>query len=731
MPITHIPGPVVDVDITVPGDKHEELLTRARKRFAAAEEAEKDIRLEAELDLKFVCGDQWDPKVKRDRDLANRPALVFNKLQTPVQQLANQARQNKPAIRVNPVDSAADVDTAKVFQGMIRHIEYDSDADQAYDTALEYAASCSFGYWRYSKEYTSEESFDQDIKTVRVDDPFTVYLDTDARKPDRSDMMWAFVIDKMSKDCFKLRFGKEPNVLSEDFQTELAEEGWIDGEDVRIAEYWEVELKKRTLRLQRYEDGTIHPIYTDEIEGDDNGVDFVTDDDGQPQEREVQERHVTQYIINGAEVLETNPWDGKWIPIVPVWGKELIVKGKRCLFSLVRFARDPQQLHNFYKTMEAETISLAPKPKWVGAVGQFKTKKRDWQRANSDNAAYLEYDPVAVGDKIAPAPQWVTFDPPVQALNIGSLSTADDIKAATGYFDPSLGEQRGDSSGIAINRLQKQGDVSNFHFIDNLARAQKQAGRILLDLIPKTYDTAREVRIIGDDEKQRVIKVNAPYKDEDGKVKHHKLDVGRYDVTITTGPSYTTQRQEAFELLTQLAQNNPQVMQIGGDIIWENSDVPGADLLAKRWKKTLPPNLVTDENQPEVPPQVQAQLAQSQQVIQVLNGQVQKLAQLLSTQALKLESQERIATENNIARIMAAEMAGKSAEAQQAAQLDHDAVMAGLNRRAQLLDTLISIQQEMQQAQQAQQPPQPPAPQGAPATPQGAPPAGPQAAVTS
>lgn len=641
----------------------EQILKEARRRFIDVQEAEREIRQEAEMDLRFLSGEQWDPVVQHERKLANRPCLTFNRLPTYVQQVSNQARQNKPSVKVHPVDSAADVDTAKVNQGIIRHIEYDSNADTAYDTALQYAASCGVGYFRFTTEYCDEDSFDLTIKCVRVEDPMSVYMDPYAKEPDGSDAMYGFVVDKMSCDEFEERWGKEDDEHGGDFWGELAEEGWLGDDGVRVAEYWRVEVTKRKLRMVKGPDGIPQKVYTDD-EGYDENANFVLDAKGKPREREVEVRKVCQYLINGARILEKNEWVGKWIPIVRVLGQELYVAGKRKLFSLVRFVREPQQLLNYYKTVEAETISLMPRPKWVGYLGQFKTKSKDWQRANVSNAAYLEVDPISVNGTPAPLPKWERFDAPIQEFSIASAQCVDDIKAGTGIFDASIGQQARETSGIAIQKRKQQSDISNFHFIDNLSRAQRFGGRIMLDLIPKIYDTARQVRIVGDDEKQRVIKVNTPFTDEDGKQQHYQLDSGKYDVTVSTGASYQTQRQEAFDLLTQMAAGDPQIMAIGGDIIFANSDIPGGDQLAERWKRNIAltmPGVIKDEDSKDVPVGVQMQLAQGQQVMQAMQGEIQKLTDVINQKQVESASRERIA------------------ELQAAAQIDVAQIKAGFD----------------------------------------------------
>lgn len=702
--------------------QYRELLIRARKRFKRAEESERDTRSDSLMDLDFLCGDQWDPKVKADRERgpSPRPCLVFNKCLPPVTQLGNQARQNKPAIQVSPVDSSGDPDTAKVMQGMIRHIEYDSDADQAYDTAFFYAAGCGVGYWRYGCKYTDNDSFDQDLETIPVDDPFSIYLDCDSKKPDKSDILWAFSIDKMAKDTHDSRFGKDAEDLSSEFLGEVETEGWRDEDSRRIAEYWEVDHVKKTLRMRIAEDGSRHKEYLedlksqDEGELDENGVGWIgnrpmtpeevdaiqweLDDDGNPKERTVEIPRVMSYIINGVSVLEKpTEWEGSTIPIVKITGLEVTVRGKKKIFSMTRFARDPQQLLNFYKTMEAESIALAPKPKFVGAVGQFKTKRRDWQRSNVDNAAYLEYDMVAIGDKLAPEPQWRVFDPPVKALSIGAAAAADDIKSSTGYFDANLGLNKRDESGVARQADRHQGDVSNFHFMDNWGRGLKRGGRILLEMIPKKYDTDREVRIIGEDQKQRIVRVNAPFQDSDGKWKHHQLNVGKYDCRADMGPSYEGQREQTRELIMTLAQGNPQVWMMAADIFFENQDFVGADRLAKRFKKALPPQLQDEdsgEGEAEVPPQAQAKMAQDQQAIQFLQMQNQKLMQIVGSKVLELESKERQVEQTNRTKIAVAEAMSKSGLVNQLFEQDHVSAEAALDRRADLLHSAISLQDE-------------------------------------
>lgn len=618
---------------------HDELLKQARARFREAEEAEREIREEARKDLRFVAGEQWPERVRRERELASRPALTINRLPTFVQQIVNQMRQNKPAIKVAPVDSGVDKDTARVMQGLIRHIEYDSDAQVAYQSAYEAAATCSFGAFRITTDYVADDSFDQEIRIEPIADPFCVYFDPLARKPDRSDARYCFVVERLSRDEYKERWPDSEAARSNFFGNALEHtEGWITEDSVQVAEYWYVETKRR--KLAALSTGDV--VFTDEVD-----LDVVRQADPTitvVREREVLAREVKCATINGVEVLEESEPQGTWIPVIPVYGKELIVEGRRKLFSLVRFARDPQQLYNFYKTAQAEAVMLAPKAPYIGAEGQFEGHEERWRTANVVNYAYLEYKPVSVNGQPVGPPQRNTYEPPIQALSVGALQAADDVKATTGIFDPSLGAQSNETSGRAILARQEQAATSNFHFDDNLARAQRHAGRVLLDLIPRIYDTGRWVRIIGEDEAQRVVRVNEQYRDEEGRVRHYQLGAGKYDVTVTTGPSYATKRQEAFAMFSELARGFPQLLQVAGDIVFRHSDVPGSDELAERLKKTLPPELAAadDDGRGAIPPQAQAQIQALAQQNEQLTAELNRLTELLAGKRLELESRERI-----------------------------------------------------------------------------------------
>jgi hypothetical protein len=622
------------------------VLEEARARFKLAEEAERENRKEAKIDLEFAAGQQWS---KDDQDRRNqsgagkRPCLVFNKLTGPLNMVSNEARQNQPGLEVHPVDMSGDTDTAEVYEGLIRHIEYVSKADEVYETALEQATRGGFGVFKVTKHHCGGKTFDMELKIERIPNQFSVYVDPFAKRADRSDMNWCFETELIPKAEYKAKY-HQSEVVQLNFYEGLINptDGWVTDEGVRVAHYWHVDIEQRKLLGIQWPDGRVTAEYEDELPDTlPDGLQYAADADGKALERDEEVRRVFCTTTNGVEVLDETEWEGQWIPYLFVPGEELFIGEKRYLFSLIRFARDPQKLYNFYRSSEAETVMLGTKAPWVGVKGAFRDPR--WASANSMPWAYLEYEPVDIAGSPAPPPSRNIAEPPIQALSVGAAQAADDIKSTTNVFDAALGARSNETSGVAIQRRQNQSGVANFHFTDNLHRAIQHCGEILCDLIPKIYDMPRQVRVLGEDKKQQIVLVNQKYQDEKGVDRNYDLSAGKYDVTISVGPSYTTQRQEAFETLTNFAQAYPQLLQVAGDLIFQYSDMPGAEKIAERLQKMLPPQLQEQpEGQPQIPPEMQAQIQQMAGENAQLKQLVQTQAQEIATKKVETDSREAI-----------------------------------------------------------------------------------------
>lgn len=609
-------------------------LKDALEAFEKSAEHDDHNRKAFEDDIDFaLLENQWPENVRRDRELEGRPCLTVNKLAAMGRQIVNDARRNKPGITVHPVDSEADPDTAEVLNGIIRNIEQSSNAEVAYDTALENAVFGGFGYFRINTKYTSDDTFDQDIVIERISNPLSVYRDCYSTAADSSDWNYCFVVDSLSKAQFKRQY---PGAEQVDWKSEAWRDlssPWLDGDFVQVAEYWTREkAKKRILLLS---DQSV--IEADEYEKNKPAFDAV----GLQvmAEREVETHKVKQRIMSGAEVLETVDWAGKYIPIVPVYGTEVVLKGKRNFRSLVRGAKDAQRMFNYWRTTSTELVAMAPKTPFIGRKGAFETDINKWATANTQSHAFIEYD----GPE---APQRQPFaGVPAGALQ-EALNASDDIKTVLGMYDASLGARSNETSGKAIIARQMESDNATFHFIDNLSRGIRHAGRILIDLIPQVYSVPRVLRIIGQDGEPDMRPVNQEIRTQERNpltgqieeiVKIYDLTAGRYDLTVSAGPSFASMRQEAASQMIELIRAYPDAAPIIGDLLVKNLDWPGADEIAERMQKAM--GMAEEgEEAPQGPdPQAMQVVQRYQSALQEMQQRYQALEADKSLEARKLD----------------------------------------------------------------------------------------------
>jgi hypothetical protein len=548
-----------------------------------------------------------------DRESESRPCLTINRMPQFLKQVINDQRMNKPSITVRPVDNQGDPVTARIFQGLIRNIEVSSNADRAYDMAFDDAVTMGFGYIRAVTEYAHDAAFEQDIKIKGVENAFTVYLDPD----DLFDPKFGFVTDMVKRDVFKKKYGFDPKPVPSGGAGESLE-GWYDKDKVRVAEYWRVDTRPRTLLL--LSDGST--VYKDEF----NQALAAQLQISVMRNRDVECPYVEQYVMTGQEFAgDATPWAGRWIPIIPVLGEAINIEGKRHLQGLIRHAKDPQRNFNYWRTVATETVALAPLAPWVGYTGQFDTDSEKWAKANRKPFAYLQAD--AITDEstgqILPLPQ----RQPMAGIPAGALqeaaSASDDMKSVMGLYDASLGARSNETSGVAIRARDRQGDVSTFNFVDGFARdSLTHLGRILIDLIPKIYDTARVVRIIGSDDQPELVRVNQMFMGNDGKPVNFDLSTGKYDVVVKVGPSFSTQREEVRSSMLDFIKQYPPAAPLLGPFIAKSMEWPEADKVAQMLQSLLPPA-------------AQGQDPQRQQMMQHIDQLTQQIASLQGDKTLE------------------------------------------------------------------------------------------------
>ena len=597
----------------------EDTLSEEKEAFELAYEAESENRKVALESLRFArMGEQWPEKIKKERELEGRPILTINKMPSFIRQVVNDSRMNRPQIKVKGVDDKSDHATAQVLEGLIRNIEYVSKADVAYDTAVDNSCSLGWGYIRLAIEYEYDDSFDKGLRIKRVANPFSVYGDPFSTEADSSDWNQAHVVEYLEEDEFERKY-KGADKVDWDAKYGQIEQPWRQDEEIMVCEAWRREVVQKT--IVQLSDG--HVLGEKEYLAakdlfDAMGITVVNS-------RQAQGYKITQRIMTGAEILEENEWAGQYIPIIPVYGEEINVEGKRYFRSLVHNAMDAQRMFNYWRTQATEMVALAPRVPFIGEEGAFDADP-NWETANTRSHPYLMF----TKGKQMPQRQPLDGGSSIGAMS-EAMAAADDMKAIIGMYDASLGARSNETSGKAINARKMEGDVSTYHFIDNLSRAIRHVGCCLIDLIPKVYGPQKIIRVLGEDQKEKVVKLaggqpqqpqqpdpNGPL--PDGAERIYDLSVGRYDVAVSVGPGFTTKREEAAAQMTEFIRSYPPAAPIIGDILVKALDWPQADEIAERIKAMMPP-----QAKGGLPPELQQMIEGGKKQIEQQGQQIQQM----------------------------------------------------------------------------------------------------------
>lgn len=637
-------GKVADDYVPEGFETQEEFLSDMRETYRLDVDFDRVNREQAIEDKKFTAGEQWDPLVLQHRQ--GLPCLVINTIPQFTAQLIGDWRQNRPGVKVVPQENG-DVDVASVRSDLIRSIETTSRADRVYDSSFESMIQCGDGAFQIAVDYAGDDVFDQDICIKPVDDPLAVVWDRMSIDPTGKDANHCFVDEIYPKKEFsRLWPDAQPSELGEKLQNHLTADGWIDSDGVKVTAYWRMLIRDRLLVM--FEDGSIHTI------DENTTTDELIEKHGNPVRSRIAPcRYAQMHLVTGFNIL-SGPFEYRLtrLPIIRMSGRVINVGGRRIRHGLVRFMKDSVRLRNFFRSVAAEQLGYAPKAQWIAPESAVEGREEDFRKA------HLSRDPLLVYNDDATAPPQRIAPPPIEAalLNEAQVNTQD-MKDVTGIHDASLGIQSNETSGRAIMARQREGDVASLTYYDNGNAALLEGGDVINQLIGQIYDATRIVRVIGEDEQPRLLKINDP-----ADPTSPDLALGNYDVAITTGASYTTRRVEAAQAMMDAVQVFPQLMQFAGDIIAKAQDWPGAQELSERLRKTIPPELLAgekDENGqpiqagPQIPPELQQQIQEGQQQLGQLSQEnadlkanreidLQKLkidAYNARTQRLKIENE--------------------------------------------------------------------------------------------
>lgn len=620
---------VVDLDLLTGDDR---IISEAKNRFTHCEAWEADFRKAYIDDVKFAHADAvnmyaWPNAVRRNRDIDERPCLTINKVHQHNLQIINGAKQNKPSIKIRPTGGDASADSANIYEGIVRRIEYQSNATAAYDTATQTQVDGGIGYWRvvtaYASEDVSPEAFDQEIYIRRIKDPLNVYIDPDINEVDGSDARFGFLFDNMPTEEFNKKYPKHKNPP---VTTTLGESAnsWVTIDHVRVAEYYRrVDHKKMLVAFTDPTTGETQVLLKKDIPKELLGPLLA---DPATRTREITEPEIEWYLLAGDEIIDRNIWPGKYIPIVRVIGEETIIDGELDRKGHTRNLLDPQRIYNYWSSSAVEFVALQGKQPFVGAAGAIEGYETYWETANRINYSILPYKNRDDEGNEIPAPQREQPPQMAQAYIVGMQVSANEMQMASGQYQAVMGEKSNETSGKAINERQRQGETATYHFIDNLAHGIRYTGRIILDLIPKIYDTPRVLKILAENGDESEVhldpKAAQAYEQKRVKltdeVKHiFNPNVGRYDVQADIGPNYGTRRQEAFNAFSQIVTQSPQMMALAGDLLFKSADFPGAEDIAERLKRMVPAQALGEGIPPEVQ-SLQQQVQHFQQIIQKL-----------------------------------------------------------------------------------------------------------------
>lgn len=601
----------------------EAIVEEALKRFDTAEEAWSEIYQCALEDLRFVDSDEQWPETLRDAR-QDRPCMTFDKLSGSIDQVVGDHLQNRPGVKVIAAEEDDD-DVTEIYEGIIRQIE--SRSASAYSTGFKFSVKGGIGFWKIRHDYLDSECFDQDIILDEIKNPFSVLIDPIVQNGALNKMRYAFVFDDMAREDFEEKYPKAASDAGESFRSTGNMHAWISEDTVRVADYYRI--IQEDAEIGQTAEGQVY--FVDEHPD----VEYV-------KTRTTKVNRLERFKITALEVLEEIECVGRYIPIVPIFGKRSNIDGKMVVRGLVRKARDAQMLYNLERSNYIESVALQPKQPYLVTPKMLEGHEERWRNINTSNDPALFYnpDPEAPGGR--PLREAAAQVP--AGLIAGLQMSSDDIKSTTGLYDASLGARSNETSGRAIMARQREGDTATYEFTDEFSQAIEYTGRIFINWIPLIYDAQRQIRILGEDEAEEVMAVNKPEMNwETGEYQtKNDLSRGKYDIKVRVGPSYTTRRVETAEQLSQVMAQNPEMGKLFGDIWLKSLDMVGGDEAVSRMRKVLLKQGIADPTAEEK--QEMAQSAQSPQA--KMKTQMQQMAMQLEMANKKAETAEKEASTN-------------------------------------------------------------------------------------
>lgn len=692
------------------------LIAEARERWNLCNEAEDAQRKAVVAAKAFRAGDQWDKGLRVSRQggsgiqglppMPPRPCLTVDRLSQPVRQISNTIKTADFGFTVLPTSKGANEQVADILKGYLRRVQNNARGESPIEWAADQAIEGGIGWFRIRTDYVhkswdgvpTEQVFDQELVLERITNNLSVYCDPYAMKPTRTDARFMFVTEDLSREELKRRYPKADLKGLEDFSaTGNNPQGWVTDKSIRIAEYWRVTYQDRAfvwLKNGKIVEGSVA-----------KGADVRMT-------RTMKVPVVKGSIINAVEELEPFDWVGSRIPLIPILGEELNVDGTVRLRGIIEEGMDAQRMVNYTYSGAMEQFALAPRSPILAEARSVSGYKRIWENANLYPFSYLPFDSWDTDNGRAlpppvrsPADMGQTIAAAAQLMQVSEEC----VKATTGYWDPSLGNNPRQHSGRAIQSLQAQSDLSSSNYPSNVQRALISAAELMLEVIPKITRPGQIIHILGMDDQPEQVMVGKVFNTQQGGQpqpsidpttgqplspevaalssglhKFYDLNNGTYSVTVVMGKANATKLEEGSAALGDLIPHMPPEMaMIAIPEYVKQLSFNGANKLAEMLTKALPPAL---QPQPEGPLPPQAQ-----QIIQGLQGQLQQATQAANEVQAKQNTAIQIAQMDNQTK---EKIAGIQAESG-VAQAEIKAGIADMQNRIRMMEAMIGVNKEM------------------------------------
>lgn len=619
----------------------EQILSRIDKRVNDWFSYFRENNQHYEIDTKFVYDEdgQWTAQEISEYRQEFKPRMSFNMAPRFILNLQGEFASNTPALQSRALDnSTASQARIDLSEGITRKISFDSRNNIIYQTT--FGCALSGGYGAYGTEVVPETvmSFNLIPRFYLIQDPTTCFWDPSARDPDKGDGALCGRSFTMSKDEFKSRFpdveAPESYSAANSFSRSFS---WLTENDIVVVDYYEKEYFKRHIaqlsdgavmdfdkaeelverstnianKIKKLSENSLEPIQSQQIPKLEIVKDGMVDD-----------FKIVFYRAVKGQIIDRSEWDGKKLPIIFQPGVSRWVDGKEKTISFIHWMKDAQRAYNYSRSEYMYRLKLTRYEPFLLSEGMAQGHEREWKEAHRARAA-LFYKEVPSGKiPVRQPPQEVP-----QSLLAASNQSLSDMQNTTGRFEANLGAQGNETSGVAIQSRQAPGNMNAFQFFENARLAIESGARVISDLLPKLFDTERNVSVQQDNGK--IISKTINVKDDDDT----SLPLEELNIQITVGSSFEQQQAQAVEQLLSLVSALPPLGAVVPDLVVENLNIKNAPQLVKRIQDfVLNPMMVAQESgDPQKIQQAQAQTQQQQQVQQAME-QLQMLLQKTAAQ---------------------------------------------------------------------------------------------------